>query len=102
MGAALKHPKDSQAGILRDTSNAFTKINPDNHGNPIETTPKNIGVSMPNKRLFHDTLLEETDDIDVVPMGIDLEVLLINSCRIDATKVQTIVESFVRHKEHTT
>merc|ERR1711874_421969 len=57
---------------------------------------------MPSKRLFHDPLPNNTDELDVIPMGTDLEVLLINSCRIDATKVQAIVDSFVRDKDHTT
>ena len=36
-----------------------------------------------------------------VPEETDLEILLINSCKIDAIKVQTVVEEFIRDKEYT-
>merc|ERR1711913_253179 len=54
------------------------------------------------KKLFHDHIDENIDEVIVVPTDTDLEILLINSCRIDATKVQTIVNNFVEDKEHTT
>merc|ERR1711874_870614 len=38
---------------------------------------------------------------DMVPEGTDLEILLINSCKINAVKVQEIVESFIKGKDHT-
>ena len=37
----------------------------------------------------------------MVPEGTDLEILLINSCKINAVKVQEIVESFIKGKDHT-
>ena len=39
---------------------------------------------------------------EVIPLNTYLEVLLINSCKIDAIKVQTIVEDFMANKKHTT
>merc|ERR1711874_140924 len=36
-----------------------------------------------------------------VPKGTDLEILLINSCRINALKVQDIVEHFIKGKTYT-
>ena len=42
------------------------------------------------------------DDIDVVPLDTDLEVLLINSCKIDAIKVQNIIDEFMTDKDYTT
>merc|ERR1712082_27349 len=55
-------------------------------------------------------IAEETDNnnnntdvnTEVVPIGTDLEVLLINSCKITATKVQTIINDFMTDKEYTT
>ena len=41
-------------------------------------------------------------NIEVVPLGTDLEVLLINSCKIDAIKVQTIINDFVAEKRYST
>merc|ERR1711874_193383 len=64
------------------------KDKPENQSQLEITTPKNSGANMPCKRLFHETLLEKEEyEIDIVPTGTDLEVLLINSCRIDAIKV---------------
>merc|ERR1712179_400770 len=45
---------------------------------------------------------EEVADTEVVPVETDLEVLLINSWKINVTKVQTIVEEFIRDKNYTT
>merc|ERR1712030_239882 len=41
-------------------------------------------------------------DTEMVPVETDLEVLLINSWKINVTKVQTIVEEFIRDKNYTT
>ena len=73
-----------------------------NGNHQIDTTPKTTGVIIPPKKLFHDHIDENIEEVIVVPTDTDLEVLLINSCRIDATKVQTIVNNFVEDKEHTT
>merc|ERR1711874_521822 len=67
-----------------------------------DITPKNPKVDMPRKKLFHETMFENEEEIDIVPTETDLEFLLINSCKIDVIKVQTIVESFIRGKKHTT
>ena len=45
---------------------------------------------------------EEVASIEIVPVETDLEVLLINSWKIDAIKVQTIVEEFIVDKSYTT
>ena len=41
-------------------------------------------------------------EVQIIPENTDLEILLVNSCKIDAIKVQTIVEEFIRGKEYTT
>ena len=41
-------------------------------------------------------------NIEVVPLDTDLEVLLINSCKIDAVKVQTIIDEFMTDKDYAT
>ena len=40
--------------------------------------------------------------IEIVPINTNLEILLLNTLIINATKVQTVVESFVRNKEYST
>ena len=54
------------------------------------------------KRLEEDQ--EETNDpiTEVVPLDTDLEVLLVNSCKIDAIKVQTIIDEFMTDKDYAT
>jgi len=42
------------------------------------------------------------NNTEVVPIGTDLEVLLINSCKITAMKVQNIINEFMIDKEYTT
>merc|ERR1711874_488909 len=64
------------------------------------TTPKKKDVDRPKRKLFHDTI-EDNTEIEIVPTEADLEFLLVNSCKIDAIKVQTIVENFIRGKKHT-
>ena len=39
-------------------------------------------------------------DVNIVPDDINLEVLLLNSLVINTTKVQTVVENFIRNKEY--
>merc|ERR1711874_519109 len=114
MGSKAKHSSSRSAPISTKNDmdksikghtkpHVSMKDKPENQSQLENITPKNSGVDMPCKRLFHETLFEkEEDEIDIVPTETDLEILLINSCRIDAIKVQTIVESFVREKEHTT
>ena len=45
---------------------------------------------------------EEEIRIEIIPVETDLEILLVNSCAVDALKIQTIVEDFIRGKGHTT
>ena len=61
------------------------------------TTPMMKDVGRPKRKLFHDTT-EDSTEIEIVPTETDLEFLLINSCTINAIKVQTIVENFIRKK----
>merc|ERR1711874_676226 len=93
--AAYKYPKDSQVGNHK----TILETQPDS--NHIDKTPKTIGIDMPKRKLFKKNSHEKSKIDSMVPEGTDLEVLLINSCRIDAIKVQTIVESFIRGKDHT-
>merc|ERR1711942_205159 len=71
-------------------------------------TPKRKGINIPKRRLYRIAEETETDKNDtdvnteVVPIGTDLEVLLINSCKITAPKVQTIINDFIIDKEYTT
>merc|ERR1711942_421356 len=71
-------------------------------------TPKRKGINVPKRRLYR--IAEETDinnieveiNTEVIPIGTDLEVLLINSCKITAMKVQNIINEFMIDKEYTT
>merc|ERR1712082_273915 len=81
----------------------------DNLKNVGRYTPKRKGITVPKKRLYR--IAEEKDtnnnnevenNTEVVPLGIDLEVLLINSCKITAMKVQDIINEFMIDKEYTT
>ena len=71
-----------------------------------DETPMRREATAPRVRLFRapEEEQEEREDSinDVVPINTDLEVLLINSCKIDAIKVQTIVEDFIADKKYTT
>ena len=58
---------------------------------------------MKPKKLFKDKLLEyiEVEREDIRPKDMNLELLLINSLKINALKVQTVIENFIRGKNHT-
>ena len=62
------------------------------------------GTQVRPRRLFNENRIDNTDisriDIDIVPSGINLEILLLNTLIINATKVQTVVENFIRGKEY--
>ena len=49
-----------------------------------------------------DTGNSNNTEIDIVPIDINLEILLLNTLIINATKVQTVVENFIRGKEYST
>merc|ERR1712082_482712 len=71
-----------------------------------DTTPTRKREIIPRKRLF-DIQMKDERDMDniiteVVPINTDLEVLLINSCKINATKVQLIVNDFMIGNSHST
>ena len=95
--------KNSGKGILEDT-HILTQPQQDSEkgiqGGDKHTTPSIKEVPIPRKKLFHDP--EEELRIEVIPVETDLEFLLVNSCTVDAIKIQTIVEDFIRGKEHTT
>ena len=65
-------------------------------------TPSNK-LQVKPRRLF-DMSTPNTDismlDVNIVPEDINLEVLLLNSLVINTTKVQTVVENFIRNKEY--
>ena len=69
-------------------------------------TPLRTEVPAPRIKLFNVPEEEHSGNknpiTEVIPLNTDLEVLLINSCKIDAIKVQTIVEDFMANKKHTT
>ena len=64
-------------------------------------TPVRGRVPVPNRRLFQDPE-EDGLKLETIPVDTDLEVLLVNSCKIDAVKIQTIVEDFIRGRKYTT
>merc|ERR1712179_606119 len=57
-------------------------------------------IPKPRKKLFHNPE-EEMLDTEIIPVDTDLEILLVNSRKADAPKIQTIVEDFIRDKKHT-
>merc|ERR1712082_520510 len=63
------------------------------------------GVEKPREKLYK-TQKEPVNiidvDMEVVPVGVDLEMLLINSCKINTTKVQTIIENFMVDRKYST
>ena len=66
-------------------------------------TPVRTDVLVPKMKLF-DILEKEYNGMvdpisEIIPLNTDLEILLINSCKIDAIKVQTIVEEFMVNKK---
>ena len=78
-----------------------TNLHTENENNSMNTPCKRTHVRP--RRLF-DMSIPNTDiskiDIDIVPEEINLEVLLLNSLIINTTKVQTVVENFIRNKEY--
>ena len=69
-------------------------------------TPRRTGTSVPRRRLYENLKMDQGEtcdkNIEVVPLDTDLEVLLINSCKIDAVKVQTIIDEFMTDKDYAT
>ena len=64
-------------------------------------TPTREKILKPRIKLFHNPE-EEGMDLGKIPLDTDLEVLLVNSRKVDAPKIQTIVEDFIRDKKYTT
>merc|ERR1711874_677689 len=60
-----------------------------------------IGVDKPKRKLFNKNLNQNPTVDNMVPKDTDLEILLINSCKINAIKVQDIVEHFIKGKDYT-
>ena len=74
--------------------------------NPQKTEKENITpardkIPRPRKKLYQNPEKDKTE-IEMIPVDTDLEVLLVNSWKIDAPKIQTIVEDFIRDKKYTT
>merc|ERR1711874_597482 len=88
--AACKHPRDPQVG----THNTGSL-------NELKCTPTTIGVDKPKRKLFSKNITQNPMIDNMVPKETDLEILLINSCKINAIKVQDIVEHFIKEKKHT-
>ena len=69
-------------------------------------TPRRTGTSVPRRKLYENLEMDQgetcDEDIEVVPLDTDLEVLLINSCKIDAVKVQTIIDGFMTDRDYAT
>merc|ERR1711874_675393 len=85
--AACKHPRDSQVGAHNTGSL-----------NKLKSTPTITGVDKPKRKLFNKDITQNPMIDNMVPKGTDLEILLINSCKINAIKVQDIVEHFIKEK----
>ena len=70
---------------------------------PINNTPCRKTLLKPRK-LFEENIMDSKDisnlDIEILPVDIDLEFLLLNSLIIDAVKVQTVVDNFITGKEY--
>ena len=66
-----------------------------------DNTPKRSQVEITKRKLFNNLQIDEINK-DVVPLDTDLEVLLINSCQINAIKVQTIINEFLTEKNYST
>ena len=64
-------------------------------------TPKRGKVEITKRKLFNNSQNEEIIK-DVVPLDTGLEILLINSCQINAIKVQTIINDFLTEKKYST
>merc|ERR1711888_219135 len=69
-------------------------------GNMIGT-PKRTGIISNKRKLFEGIKIDE-EGKDVVPLDTDLEILLINSCKINVMKVQTIVNNFMIDRNYST
>ena len=64
-------------------------------------TPKRGQIEITRRKLFNNLQIDESTT-DVVPLDTDLEILLINSCQINAIKVQTIINDFLTEKNYST
>merc|ERR1711874_865382 len=67
----------------------------------LNNTPTTIGVDKPKRKLFSKNIIQNPTIDNMVPIDTDLEILLINSCKINALKVQDIVEHFIKGKTYT-
>ena len=69
-------------------------------------TPFRHKVEVPRINLYKNLKeYQETKDNEInekIPQGTDLEILLVNSCKIDAIKVQTIIDEFLIDNKHIT
>ena len=69
-------------------------------------TPRRTGIDTPKRRLYENLEMDQGETCDmtakVVPLDTDLEVLLINSCKIDAVKVQNIIDEFMIDRGYAT
>ena len=65
-------------------------------------TPSNPKDRKP-RRLFENKLLDsiEYSRRDMRMEGVNMELLLVNSLKINALKIQTVIENFIKDKDHT-
>ena len=69
----------------------------------IDNTPCRKTLLKPRKlfeEINENSINMNNPDMDIIPIDIDLEFLLLNSRKIDAVKVQTVVDKFINGKEY--
>ena len=69
-------------------------------------TPLRQRVKAPRINLYKNLKeyqeMKNSKNNESIPKGTDLEILLVNSCKIDAIKVQTIIDEFMTDNKHIT
>ena len=102
--ASMMSPYPSQSAnsdhILPSSSNMASSASTEEQPNPPhffkgEDTPLLTGKAVEPKVLFNNPTVQDSVLYTSPPKDIGLEVLLINSCKITAIKVQTIVNNFI-------
>ena len=110
--------RPNEQGIHREVDQLIQNLDINNHNltdqHPIGTpdrqivssrtgdsTPKRSKVKFTKRKLF-DNLQTAEGNKDIVPLDTDLEILLINSCQINAMKVQTIINEFMTERNYST
>merc|ERR1711888_194572 len=102
VGQFHPHPNGYKPDLIDQYSDGThaNRIRRGEVGNIIGT-PMRTGVVANKRKLFEGIMIDE-EGKDVVPLDRDLEILLINSCKINVMKVQTIVNNFIIDKDYST